>query len=211
MSGWCSGSRCLGWRAHAATGINCWRFARCSTLGSPTPMECMIPPTVLDDPGIGATAGGLLAEKHGAEPRGRLIRDPHKIGRSPGQFAGAAAPGAEQGSLLRLRDPGCVQICVEIVVAGHLVDLAAFLVQPHPPPFALAEIILDLHRDGGAHAREGIGHQRPIAMETLESPPMTIRAFFIRTTRRRIRNRRWKMVPPLRPRADNVLRCPPNS
>ena len=68
--------------------------------------------------GIGATTGGLLAEEHGAEPRGRLIRGPHKIGRSPGQFAGAAARGAEQGSLLRLRDPGCVQIGFEIVVEG---------------------------------------------------------------------------------------------
>src|SRR5271168_561175 len=164
-------------------------------------MECMIPPTVLDDLGIGATAGGLLAEKHGAEPRGRLIRGPHKTGRSPGQFAGAAARGAEQGSLLRLRDPGCVQIGVEIVVAGHLVDLAAFLVQPHPPPFALAEMILDLHRGGGAHAREG-RRNRPSARSAPDrygnarkSPPMTLRTFFIRTSRRRIRNRRWKMVP----------------
>ena len=45
----------------------------------------------------------------------------------------------------------------------------------------------------------------------IKSPPMTLRAFFIRTSRHRIRNRRWKMVPLLRPRADNVLRCPPNS
>jgi hypothetical protein len=106
-------------------------------------------------------------------------------------------PRAERnsGSLLRLRDPGWVQIGVEIVVAGRLVDLAAFLVQPHPPPFALAEIILDLYRDGGAHAREGIGHQRDrrrIARETLKR--VRLRAFFILTSRRRIRNRRWKMV-----------------
>ena len=36
--------------------------------------------TVLDDLEVGATAGGLFAEKHDAEPRRRLIRGPHKIG-----------------------------------------------------------------------------------------------------------------------------------
>ena len=36
--------------------------------------------TALDDLQIGATAGGLLAEIHGVEPRRRLIRGPHKIG-----------------------------------------------------------------------------------------------------------------------------------
>src|ERR1019366_7668844 len=36
--------------------------------------------TVLDNLEIGATAGGLLSEKHGEEPRRRLIRGPHKIG-----------------------------------------------------------------------------------------------------------------------------------
>ena len=36
--------------------------------------------TILDNLEIGATAGGLLSEKHGAEPRRRLIRGPHRIG-----------------------------------------------------------------------------------------------------------------------------------
>ena len=57
---------------------------------------------------------------------------------------------------------------------GGSASRGAFLVQPHPPPFALAETILDLHRDGGAQVRQGIGHhrdQRPIAMETLDLEP----------------------------------------
>jgi len=80
------------------------------------------------------------------------------VHRQSRQLAGAAARGAEQGSPLRLPDPGRVQIGVEVgfeivVVAGHFMDLAALLVQPHPPAFALPEIILDAHRDRGADAR----------------------------------------------------------
>ena len=93
-------------------------------------------------------------------------------------------------------------------------DLAAFLTQPHPPPFALAEIILDLHRGRRSRAPRNRASARSAPDpygNARKSPPMTLRAFFIRASRRRIRNRRWKMVPPLRPRADNVLRCPQNS
>ena len=39
--------------------------------------------TVLDNLEIGATAGGLLSEKHGAEPRRQLIRGPHKSAVAP--------------------------------------------------------------------------------------------------------------------------------
>jgi hypothetical protein len=38
-------------------------------------------------------------------------------------------------------------------VRRHLVALAAFLMQPHPPAFARGVIILDLHADDGADAR----------------------------------------------------------
>ena len=48
----------------------------------------------------------------------------------------------------------------------HLVLLAAFLVEPHPPALAVGIIVLDLHADDGADAGEGVGHdadQRAVA------------------------------------------------
>jgi hypothetical protein len=42
---------------------------------------------------------------------------------------------------------------LELMVRRHLVALAAFLMQPHPPAFARGVIILDLHADDGADAR----------------------------------------------------------
>ena len=75
-----------------------------------------------------------------------------------GQRAGAPARGAEEGVLLRLASPAASQIGVEIgfeiVMRRHLVALAAFFVEAHPPALALGEIILDAHADGGADAGE---------------------------------------------------------
>jgi hypothetical protein len=47
MSVWFWGSRCPGWRDLAGTGINCWRYARCSTPSSPMSRACMIRRTTM--------------------------------------------------------------------------------------------------------------------------------------------------------------------
>ena len=85
-------------------------------------------------------------------------------------IAGLADRRAEEGAFAVLADPGRGEILVdkgfELVVRRHLVALAAFLVQAHPPALALGVIVLDLHRDDGADAGEGVGHdadQRAIA------------------------------------------------
>jgi hypothetical protein len=52
-----------------------------------------------------------------------------------------------------------VKVSLEVVVAGHLVALAAFLVQANPKPAALHIDVLDLHRERRAEAREGIDHE----------------------------------------------------
>jgi hypothetical protein len=55
---------------------------------------------------------------------------------------------------------------LELVVRGHFVALAAFLVQADPPRLALGVVILDPHRDDGADPGKGRGHdrnQRPVA------------------------------------------------
>ena len=81
-----------------------------------------------------------------------------------GQHAGAADGGAEQGSLAGVSDFRGVDIGVEIgfevVMRRHLVALAAFLMQPHPPALAVGVIVLDAHGDDRADAREGEGHHR---------------------------------------------------
>ena len=52
------------------------------------------------------------------------------------------------------------------MVAGHLVLLAALLMQAHPPAPSLDEVILHLHLKDRVNAREGVDHdpdQRPVA------------------------------------------------
>ena len=92
------------------------------------------------------------------------------VHRLVGQRAGAAGGGAEEGALAVVADAGRLDIGVEIgfelVVRRHLMALAAFLVQPHPPALALGVVVLDAHGDDGADAGEGEGHdadQRPVA------------------------------------------------
>ena len=51
-------------------------------------------------------------------------------------------------------------------MAGHLVPLAAFLVQPKPRPLAMLEIVSDPHRHRRADPGEAVDHdpdQRPVA------------------------------------------------
>lgn len=45
-------------------------------------------------------------------------------------------------------------------MAGHLVPLAAFFVQPHPGPPPLNVDILNPHLHGRAHARKRVDHER---------------------------------------------------
>ncbi len=54
----------------------------------------------------------------------------------------------------------------KLVVAGHFVTLAAFLVQSDPCPAGLGVNVLDAHFDGRAATREGVceqGDNGPIA------------------------------------------------
>ena len=49
-----------------------------------------------------------------------------------------------------------IEELLELMVRRHLVTLAAFLLQPHPPALAVGEIVLD--RNDGADAREAVDH-----------------------------------------------------
>jgi hypothetical protein len=55
----------------------------------------------------------------------------------------------EEGAFLLTVDIGrikiFIQILFELVVRRHLVDLATFLVQPHPPALAIGKVVLNLH------------------------------------------------------------------
>jgi hypothetical protein len=86
------------------------------------------------------------------------------------QPPGSAGRRAEEGGLAVFADAGRVEIFIdellELVMRRHLVALAAFLVQPHPPALAAGVVVLDPHGNYGADAREGVGHdadQRAIA------------------------------------------------
>src|SRR6516164_1174197 len=99
----------------------------------------------------------------------------HAIGVDPvhrllGQHIRLADRRPEEEALAVLADPGGGEILVdegfELVVRRHLVALSAFLVQPHPPALIAWVIVIDLHGDDGANAREAVDHdanQRAIA------------------------------------------------
>ena len=87
-----------------------------------------------------------------------------------GQLAGLPVDGAEEGGFLLAGDACGLEVGVEVllgvVVGGHLVPLAALLVQAEPGPRALGVIVLDLHAEGGADAGEAEDHdadQGPVA------------------------------------------------
>ena len=78
--------------------------------------------------------------------------------------------GPEHDPLAILPEAAAVEIVVEVglegVVAGHLVPLAALLVEPHPQPPVLGVEVLDLQRERGTDAGEAVDHQsdqRPVA------------------------------------------------
>ena len=99
-------------------------------------------------------------------PAAAARRADHRVGvplRQHGarQLAGAAADRAEQRPLGIVAQAGAVEIGDEVFfVTGHRVPLAALLAQPHSEPAVLCEHVLDRHAERGAHAGEGIDHER---------------------------------------------------
>jgi hypothetical protein len=112
---------------------------------------------VIPDAGRLDTGSLGAASNHpqGGESRHGLARQAHA------RLTGRAA---EQRAIGITRNAGrrdvFVEIFLEIVMAGHLVLLAAFLMQRHPAATSLDEIIPHLHLQRGAHAGKGVGHDR---------------------------------------------------
>ena len=52
-----------------------------------------------------------------------------------------------------------LEVGLELVVAGHLVVLAALLPEPHPGPVPLNEHVLGAHLQGGPDTGEGVDHE----------------------------------------------------
>jgi hypothetical protein len=79
------------------------------------------------------------------------------------QFAAASLYRTKQWFLPVLDDASggdvLLQIPVQIVMRGHLVFLAALLMQPHPAPPPLHKEIFHLHRDRRSYAGEGVDHE----------------------------------------------------
>lgn len=98
----------------------------------------------------------------------------HAVGVDPvhgvlGQRAAVPHGRAEEGGLAAVPQCGGVEIGVQVrfegVMRRHLVALAAFFVEPHPPALALGVVVLDAHGHHGANAGEGEHHQadeRPV-------------------------------------------------
>jgi hypothetical protein len=82
-----------------------------------------------------------------ANAKPRTGQRPAVTNRAVRQDPSSAGCGAEEGCLAPITDPGRGQIFVEklleFVMRGHLVALAALLVQPHPPALAVRKIVLD--------------------------------------------------------------------
>ena len=51
-----------------------------------------------------------------------------------------------------------VEVRLGVVVGGQLVELAALLVEPEPPPLAVGVVVLDLHAEHGRDAGEAEDH-----------------------------------------------------
>lgn len=87
-----------------------------------------------------------------------------------GEDARASTHRPEQRALLVLTDAGRgdvgVEHLLELMVGGHLVVLAAFLLQPEPPLFARWVVVADVHRQRRRDPREAVdeqGNERPVA------------------------------------------------
>lgn len=112
-----------------------------------------------------------------------------------GQILGLLVDRAEKGRLLLIADAGCPEIIpeieFEIMVAGHPMLLAAFLMQPEPEPVPLIEEIVDIHGKRRADPREAIDHhadQRPVAQsdQRLSRDAVDQRARLLRRQHRRL-------------------------
>jgi hypothetical protein len=70
--------------------------------------------------------------------------------------------GLEEGDPPGVCELGTLEIFSEVplqrVVAGHLVELAALLVEPHPEPTLLVEEVGDVHATGRGDAGKGEHH-----------------------------------------------------
>ena len=73
-----------------------------------------------------------------------------------------AGDGAEERPLPVAGDARGLDVGVEVrlgvVVGGHLVELAALLVEAEPPPLAVGVVVLDLHAEDGGDAGEAEDH-----------------------------------------------------
>jgi hypothetical protein len=117
---------------------------------------------------VGGNAGGpegMIANVSGqADCLGTPFDHPPGVDavHRPGGHAAVPVDGAEEGGFLLSgdacrRDVG-IQAILGVVVSGHLVPLAAFLVQTEPSPPAFGVIILDLHAEGGGNPGETEHH-----------------------------------------------------
>jgi hypothetical protein len=77
----------------------------------------------------------------------------------------------EQLAFFVVGDPGRLEVGLEAVVDGHLVVLAALLVQPQPPALALREIVLDPHGERRADPGKAVvGFARPERLPCQRNP-----------------------------------------
>jgi hypothetical protein len=108
---------------------------------------------VITNPGLDAGVG-RAALNHAI---GILL--PHGVA---GELAGLAGGGAEERPVRIPGDAGggdiFVEVLIQIVMAGDLVLLTAFLVQAHPAAPALDKIIFHLHLEHGINARKAVNH-----------------------------------------------------
>src|ERR1700685_1642059 len=109
---------------------------------------------------------GVIADS-GLDPRRDRPPANHSIDIRLGEGIGRQPPGpatraAEKVALAVLGYPRSgnigIQVDLEVVVTGHLMPLAAFLVQPDPPPTPLRVVVLDPHLDHRADAAKGVDH-----------------------------------------------------
>src|SRR5260370_15049141 len=77
---------------------------------------------------------------------------------------------AEEQALVLAGDARSLEIVVQVALkarmAGHLVPLAAFLMEPEPQPLPMLEIISDPHRHRCAYPGKTVNHrsdERPVA------------------------------------------------
>jgi hypothetical protein len=119
---------------------------------------------VLEIRGDGGRAEGVAADA--GLDAGRLrpplnhpvgVHVPHGFA---GERSGLAGGRAKQWAVRAGGGDVFIEVHVQIVVTGHLVLLAAFLVQPHPAAPALHEVVTHLHLQHGADAREAVDHHR---------------------------------------------------